>query len=184
MTNAQNSALSGQAAFMPDQATRERYYQQGVVDPAKLQFADTMRGLDHRYGARFGRSGAQLDAANRAATNFNIGLAGQRANMFYQNDRDSAERAADRQLGAIGAVSGAQSQYYGDQRANLGALTALGGAERGIEQQGLSSEYYRDFNARPENNPMLAYLGTALSGNSPKAVIPGQSLFSLGNIFG
>ena len=162
MQGAIGQLLSGQPAYQIDPATSMRYYTDAVYNPAMQEFGDTLRGLDARYGARFGRSGAQLEAAGRAAERFGTNLAGIRGDLVYR-DEMARRSAAENAMGRLGTGVQAGLGYAGDTRANLGMMAGLGGEQRAIEGQGRAEDYGKWLYAQPYNNPWLGFMGTALS---------------------
>lgn len=154
--------LSGEPAYQIDPATSRAYYDEAVYRPAMQEFGDTLRGLDARYGARFGKSGAQLEAAHRAAERFGTNLAGIRGDLAYR-DEMARRQAAENAMGRIGTGVQAGLGMSGDMRANLGMMAGLGGEQRAIEGQQLAEDYGKWLYAQPYNNPWLGFMGTALT---------------------
>jgi hypothetical protein len=181
---AMQNALSGNPAYQIDPAARDRYFSSAIEAPARAAYQDSMQELDHRYGARFGRAGSQLEAGQRNAGRFNTELSAQRADMHWQDElmrRQSMENAANRQIGGIGAATTANQNAQNNRLANMGAMLGAGGVERQIAGQGLAEEYGRWQSAQPYNNPWLGFLSAALT-PEPRAdyVDPGSGGMILG----
>lgn len=156
-------ALSGQPAFTVDPAAREQYYRRSVENPARASFNDTLRNVDARYGDRWSLdAGAHKANVYDAVSDFETGLAGIRGDLLYQDEmaqRQSQENAANRSIGAVGAGFG----FDANQRANLGTVAGLGGAERSIEGQQLGEDYNKWLMSQPWANPWLGYTGQVMS---------------------
>lgn len=162
-------SMSGTPVTQIDPAAREAYYQQSVVNPARRDFNDTLRGVDARYGDRWSQdSGAHRAAVNDAAVNFGTNMGGIRGDLVYRDEmagRESAERAADRALGGAGQAFVADANV----RQNLGLASMLGGEERAIEGQGRGEDFNKWMMGQDWANPWLGFAGTALS-STPYAV--------------
>lgn len=154
--------LSGAPAYQIDPATSAAYYRDAVVGPMQQQFGDILRGLDARYGARFGRSGGQLQAANQAAERFGTQLAGIQGDLVYR-DEMARRQALENAQGRIGTGVQAAFGQGAENRANLGALATLGGEQRAIAGQQGVEDYGKWLYSQPYNNPWLGFMGTALS---------------------
>jgi len=175
---ASQQALSGQPAWQSNPQGMNDYYDQSIYYPSRTKFNDTLRDLDHRYGARFGQGGAQMEAAGQAASDFESNMAAQRGQMIYgdvQAQRQAAENAAGRQLQAVGAVNAGNAQANQMRLGNLGMLSGLGGQERSINAQGLAEDYGKWEYSQDYNNPWLGMAGTALSAQT-KANVPNQGI--------
>lgn len=161
-----NQMMSGQPAYQIDPATSQQFYQSAVVNPAQSRFQDTLQGIDHRYGARFGRAGSQLENAYRSGERMNTELAGIQGDLVYRDEmarRQAAENAMSR-MGQGAQLGMAQNQLVGsEQRQNLGMLAGLGAAERGIQGQQNAEQYNKWQMAQPYNNPWYGLAQLALT---------------------
>jgi len=159
---AQRQLLSGDPAFQIDPAQRERFYNDALVAPARASFRDTMQGIDQRYGAGFGESGSHRGAGYRAAEDFETGLMGKRAELLYA-DEMASRGAAEAGMGRMAQGVSMAPQLGQDYRANLGAMSQLGGEERSIAGQQLGEEYNKWQTEQDYNNPWLGFFGSTMS---------------------
>ncbi|MFH2075834.1 MAG: hypothetical protein ABIJ57_10910 [Pseudomonadota bacterium] len=170
MGGAGGSAINRLLQPYDPQADTE-YWKNAFVDPAMQEFQDTILPAvqESFIGRNAGRSGAANRAIAGAGEDLMTGLSGQLANLLY-----GGRQQAD--TNALNAISG------GSALANLG-LTA-GGVERGIGQEGLSSEQNEWLRTRDYNNPYNNFLSMILNASQFQPITQGPTKGILGDLIG
>lgn len=136
-----------------DPAVLQQMFQDQLM-PANIAHQDNMREVRNRYGSTHGNTGALPYMEAMYGSRFDADQQRLLGEMVY-GDRQAA---LDRQLGAVNAGNN-MSQINAQ---NLGFLTDIGFAERGLEAERNAEAYQKWFGSQAYNNPWLQLVGTHL----------------------
>lgn len=167
----------GEAAFAPDPALRERYYQTQVEVPTLRSYREeVLPMIAERYGPG-GQRGALYDALGRSSAGMMEALAGMRSQFLRDDERlamQSNENALQRMY-ALSAMGGAPmlSPYA--------ALADIGSLERGVSAQQRGELFNRAVMAQPYSDPRWGILSGVL-GLNPMPVGSGSSGSAMGSL--
>jgi hypothetical protein len=152
--------VAGKPAFDVSAQAYENYFTQSIENPARRDFygpGGAQEQVLHRYGSG-GPSGVARSELANATTDFNLGMAGLKADIGLRGEearQGSLEAAAGRQLGGIQASAEEETRplRYGLE---------IGGEQRAIEQQRLQGDYLNWQQSQPWASPWLQFLPQAL----------------------
>ena len=140
-----------------------------ALDPARRLAlntfnTETIPNLLERFGATSGGSGSLNTAFGDAAQELSLGLSAQAAPYLFQGQQNQLDRqlqgaSIGSTLSQIPGTLGLQSLQIGGGSSDLlSTLANLGASERSLQQQFLTDEANRYYEAQPYNNPYLTGL--------------------------